>query len=95
MSELKYLGAPKLERWLAGEEAISRGRLMELRETLYGITAQQMFEVAHLRPGDKTLDIAASMGDQSLLTARLVRLDGRGVWQQHHCKRSTCGSRSF
>jgi ubiquinone/menaquinone biosynthesis C-methylase UbiE len=76
MPEIGHTGTSEPERRQAAEEAISRGRLTELRQHLYSAATQQMLEAAHLFPGDQVLDIAAGTGDQSQQAARLVGPEG-------------------
>lgn len=76
MSEIEHTGAPQRERRQEAEEAISRGRLTELRQHLYGAATQQMLEAAKLQPEDQILDIAAGTGDQSRQAAQQVRPEG-------------------
>src|SRR5436309_337662 len=73
---MKQTGASQQERRQAAEEAEGRGRLTELRETLYGTATQQMLEATKLQQGDQVLDIAAGTGDQSRQAARLVGPEG-------------------
>ncbi|HET8843416.1 MAG TPA: class I SAM-dependent methyltransferase, partial [Ktedonobacteraceae bacterium] len=76
MSEIKNTTMPQQEQIQVRQNAEHWGHLVGLRQILYDAATRQMLETAHLKQGDRVLDIAAGVGDQSRLAAHMVGPEG-------------------
>jgi len=62
--------------WGSGEVAQNWSRGQAQREEFYQPATEMMLDLADLRTGNRVLDVAAGTGDQTLLAARRVGLNG-------------------
>ena len=62
--------------WGSGEVAQNWSRGQAQREEYYQPATEMMLDLADLRTGNRVLDVAAGTGDQTLLAARRVGLNG-------------------
>ncbi len=62
--------------WGSGEVAQTWSRGQAQREEYYQPATEMMLDLADLRTGNRVLDVAAGTGDQTLLAARRVGLNG-------------------